>query len=189
MANSPYLSTLVARRANGVFVWVGRLWQVQHPMTDPAPREPVDSDVDLRLEPRPSRYRRGELELLGVVALGGMAGAAARYLIGLAWPTPTGAFPWATLVVNVTGCALIGVLMVLVTEVWIRERLLRPFLGTGVLGGFTTFSTYTVDIQQLMSNRHPGTALLYLAATVFGALAAVWVTANATRRFVTWTLR
>jgi fluoride exporter len=162
---------------------------VQHSMTDPAPREPVDSDVDLHLEPQRIRYRRGEVELLGVVASGGMVGAAGRYLVGQAWPTPVGGFPWATLVVNVTGCALIGVLMVLVTEVWIRQRLLRPFLGTGVLGGFTTFSTYTVDIQQLISNRHPGAALLYLAATVVGALVAVLGTANATRRSVTWRLR
>src|SRR5206468_23399 len=53
--------------------------------------------------------------------------------------------------VNVLGCGLIGVLMVLVGELWTGRRLLRPFLGTGVLGGFTTFSTYAVDLQHLFT--------------------------------------
>lgn len=95
-----------------------------------------------------------------------------------------GSLPWATIVINVVGCALIGVLMVLVSEVWIQQRLLRPFLGTGVLGGFTTFSTYSVDIQQLVANGHPVTALSYLAATVIGAIAAVWAATHTTRALV-----
>ncbi len=45
-----------------------------------------------------------------------------RDLIGQAWPTPVGRFPWATFTINVTGCALIGVLMVLITNVWLRQR-------------------------------------------------------------------
>ena len=76
--------------------------------------------------------------------------------------------------------------MVLMTEVWSRQRLLRPFLGTGVLGGLTTFSTDTVDIQQLFAGAHAGTTLLYLMLTPIGALLAVWVTATATRRLVNW---
>ena len=126
---------------------------MQHQRTDPSPFEPVDPDVDLRAARR-ARPRR-DLAVVGVVALGGMVGATGRYFIGQAWPTPTGGFPWATFAINVTGCALIGVLMVLITEVWLRQRLLRPFLGTGVLGGYTTFSTYTVDIQQLIDRRPP----------------------------------
>jgi CrcB protein len=92
----------------------------------------------------------------------------------------------STLAINLLGCALIGVLMVLITDVWSRQRLIRPFLGTGVLGGFTTFSTYAVDIQRLVAGAHMGAALLYLAATPIGALLAVWVTASATRRLVNW---
>jgi CrcB protein len=68
-----------------------------------------------------------------------------------------------------------------VTDVPTRQRLLHPFLGTAVLGGYPTFSTYTVDIQRLIADRHSGTALLYLAVTAAGALNAVWVTATATR--------
>jgi CrcB protein len=124
--------------------------------------------------------------MLVTIAAGGATGAAARYLIEATWPTPAGAFPASTLAINVLGCALIGVLMVLITEVWSRQRLLRPFLGTGVLGGFTTFSTYTADIQQLVAGAHVSTAVLYLALTPIGALLAVWVTATATRRLVNW---
>ena len=161
---------------------------MQRKPTDPSPREPIDSDVDLHLG-RPARHRASDAAILAVVAVGGAIGATARYLIGEAWPTPAGAFPWATLVINVTGCALIGVLMVVVTDVLTRQRLLRPFLGTGVLGGYTTFSTYALDIHQLIVDRHPGTALLYLASTAAGALIAVWVTANATRGLITWRMR
>lgn len=118
--------------------------------------------------------------------MGGAAGAGARYLIGQAWPTPVEALPFSTLAINILGCALIGVLMVLITDVWSSQRLLRPFLGTGVLGGFTTFSTYAVDIQRLVSGGHPGTALAYLTITPVGALLAVWGAATTTRRLVNW---
>jgi CrcB protein len=148
--------------------------------TDPSPREPVDPDVGMR-----GVRTRHELPVVGAVSLGGMIGAAARYLIGTAWPTTAGGFPWSTFAINVTGCALIGILMVLVAEVWLQQRLLRPVLGTGVLGGYTTFSTYTVDVQHLITGGHPTTALLYLAATPVGALAAVWLTATTTRRLIT----
>lgn len=124
--------------------------------------------------------------MLTAIAVGGAIGATARYLIGQQWPTPTGTFPGGTLAINVLGCALIGVLMVLITDVWSRQRLLRPFLGTGVLGGFTTFSTYAVDIQQLVAHGHLGIALLYLTITPLGALLAVWATATATRRLISW---
>jgi CrcB protein len=156
---------------------------VTHGHLDPASREPIDPDVDLR-HPAPAEVRASEPPVVAAIAVGGAIGASARYLIGLAWPTASGSLPWATLLINVVGCALIGILMVLVSEVWTRHRLLRPFLGTGILGGFTTFSTYAVDIQGLIKDGHPVTALLYLAITVIGALAAVWVTITATRALV-----
>jgi CrcB protein len=135
---------------------------------------------------QPAAARRGghDATVLAVVAAGGSIGAAARYLFGQAWPTPTGAFPVSTLGINVLGCALIGVLMVLITDVWTGQRLIRPFLGTGVLGGFTTFSTYSVDIQQLVAGAHLGAALLYLAVTPISALLAAWTAATATRILV-----
>jgi CrcB protein len=127
--------------------------------------------------------------VLAVIAAGGAIGATVRYAIALAWPAGAGGFPAAILAINILGCALIGVLMVLITDVWSSQRLLRPFLGTGVLGGFTTFSTYAVDIQRLAAGAHLDIALLYLAVTPIGALLAVWAAATATRRLVTWRLR
>ena len=162
----------------------------QHPTedTDAPVHEPIDPDIDLR-RPGPARHGHVDGAMLATIAAGGATSAAARYLIGATWPTPAGAFPASTLAVNLLGCALIGVLMVLITEVWSRQRLIRPFLGTGVLGGFTTFSTYTVDIQQLVAGAHVDTALLYLSLTPIGALLAVWVTATATRRLVNWRIQ
>jgi CrcB protein len=122
--------------------------------------------------------------VLGVVCAGGVAGALARYGIGAAFPHRPDAFPWATFGINVSGCLLIGVLMVLVADVWPTRRLLRPFLGTGLLGGYTTFSTYVVDIQHLLAAGAAGTALAYLAGTVLTALAAVYTGTIAARMTV-----
>lgn len=121
------------------------------------------------------------------VSAGGGLGAATRYGAGLLWPATTpGAFPWTTLGINALGCALIGVLMVLLTEPRPATRpprpLLRPFLCTGVLGGFTTFSTYAVDIERLVGGGHAATALGYLGATVAAALLSVWAGTALTRR-------
>jgi CrcB protein len=124
-----------------------------------------------------------------VVALGGAIGATARYGASLLWPSQAGGFPWTTFWVNVVGCAVIGVFMVAVTEVWAVHRLVRPFFGTGVLGGFTTFSTYAVDIQKLVDEGHPATGLVYLAATLCAALAAVWLAMTAARRALVWKRR
>lgn len=109
------------------------------------------------------------------VALGGALGALARWGLGLAFPTPSGAFPTTTLLINVVGCLLMGLLVVHVAEVRTAHPLVRPFLGVGVLGGFTTFSTFAVDAEQLLAAGRPGTALGYLAATVLGSVGAAWL--------------
>jgi CrcB protein len=80
--------------------------------------------------------------------------------------------PVATLLVNASGCFLIGVLMVVVAELTAPHRLVRPFLGVGVLGGYTTFSTATVEVQQLALHGRAGLALGYLLGTVAAALIA-----------------
>ncbi|HVL83061.1 MAG TPA: fluoride efflux transporter CrcB [Pseudonocardia sp.] len=108
------------------------------------------------------------------VAAGGVLGALARHGAGVLLAHPPGGFPLATLLVNVLGCLLIGVLVVLVTEVVAAHPLVRPFLGTGVLGGFTTFSTYAVDVHALAAAGRPAAALTYLAGTLGAAVAATW---------------
>lgn len=137
----------------------------------------TQSDVDPDLDPEvatadPSGRLRWSV--VAAVSAGGVVGALARYGLGVAFPHGARAFPWATFGINVSGCLAIGVLLVLIAEVWPKRTLLRPFLGTGVLGGYTTFSTYVVEIQHLATARAPGTALAYLAATLLAALAAVY---------------
>ncbi|MEU4622570.1 CrcB family protein [Actinoplanes sp. NPDC023801] len=97
---------------------------------------------------------------LAAVAAGGVLGALARYALATTWPYTPGAFPWSTWVINVSGCFLIGVL-----NTRVRRRLPRLLLGTGFLGGYTTFSTAVVEISDA--------GLIYLAATLIGAVAAV----------------
>lgn len=119
--------------------------------------------------------------VLAVISAGGVAGALARYGLVEAFPHAAQGFAWATFGINVSGCLLIGGLMVLVSDVWPTRRLLRPFLGTGILGGYTTFSTYIVDVQQLLAAGAARTALAYLAGTLLTALAAVYAGITFTR--------
>ncbi|AZM50806.1 fluoride efflux transporter CrcB [Streptomyces sp. WAC 06738] len=147
--------------------------------------EPIDPDVEV-VRPVPAEHRwRGQGAPVAMVALGGGLGSAARYGAGLLWPTEPAAFPWTTLLVNVVGCVAIGVLMVLITEARTAHRLVRPFLGAGVLGGFTTFSTYAVDVQRLVAEEERAAAgVAYLVLTPVAALAAVWAAQAVTRRAV-----
>ncbi|MFI9331115.1 fluoride efflux transporter CrcB [Kitasatospora sp. NPDC052868] len=134
--------------------------------------------------PRRPSVLRGQGPAVAVVALGGAIGASARYGAGLLWPTGPAGFPWTTLLVNVAGCAVIGVFLVVITEGRPAHPLLRPFFGTGVLGGFTTFSTYAVDARQLLEEGRPGAGLAYLGLTLLAALGAVWAAVALTRRLV-----
>ncbi|NBM20841.1 fluoride efflux transporter CrcB [Streptomyces sp. GC420] len=147
--------------------------------------EQIDSDVDLHVpQDRAEAADPGLGKVLAVVAAGGVLGASARYAATLAWPAGAGSFPWAVFTVNAVGCALIGVLMVLVAEVRSARPLVRPFLGTGVLGGFTTFSAYAADVARLLDGERAVTAMTYAAGTLVTALGAVWAGASVTRRAV-----
>jgi CrcB protein len=140
--------------------------------------EEIDPGIDRPAGPR--RPVRHHGPVLGVVAVGGGLGTLARYGISRLLPAAPDGFPWATFLINVLGCLLIGVLMVLVTEVYAAHRLVRPFLGVGVLGGFTTFSTYALEIHELLRPGTIGVAFGYLAGTLVAAMLAVlagtWLT-------------
>lgn len=142
------------------------------------PEETLRASVPARRAPA----WRAQAPAVAVVALGGAVGAAARYAVSLEWPAPAGGFPWTTCWVNIAGCAVIGVFMVLVTEVRAVHPLVRPFFATGVLGGFTTFSAYAVDVRELIDGGHVATGLAYLVATPLAALTAVWAATGAARR-------
>jgi len=109
---------------------------------------------------------------LGVIASGGMLGALGRF--GLQSAFGAGGFPWPTFGINAAGSLLIGIVIVFASESRRAPRLTRPFLATGVLGGFTTFSTYVIDVQHEFGAGAPRTALLYCAATAVAALACAW---------------
>jgi fluoride exporter len=138
--------------------------------------------------PGPARRRpRPHVDPVGVAAVsaGGVLGALARYGLAVAWPHDGAGLPWATLATNVSGCLLIGVLLTALAETSRPPRLARPFLGVGVLGGFTTFSTYAVEAQQLAHHGHASTALAYVAVTPVAAVLAVVAGMAATRLAVT----
>lgn len=148
-----------------------------HPAHGPV-HGPVDPDVtpdDVRTSQVDHALVRDRLDVLGVIAAGGALGAAARYAAGELWPHAADAVPWATLGVNVIGSLLLGLLMFYVTDVWPPRRYVRPFLGVGVLGGFTTFSTYALETRTLLAQGQAGIALAYLVGTLVLALGAVVV--------------
>ena len=125
--------------------------------------------------------------MVPAIALGGMLGASGRYALELAWAHPDGSVPWATMLTNASGCLLIGVLMVYVVEAGPgagRHRLVRPFLGVGVLGGYTTFSTYAVQTDALLARGRPLLALGYLLGTLLAALLAVVLGVTVARTLV-----
>ncbi len=109
--------------------------------------------------------------LAAVIAIGGASGALLRWGIGREWPVAPGQFPWSTLWINVTGCLAIGVLMVLIEEVLAGRVYVRPLLGVGLLGGFTTFSTFAVETRALLG-AHPALALVYYLGTPSAAILA-----------------
>ncbi|MGY1690066.1 fluoride efflux transporter CrcB [Geodermatophilus sp. SYSU D01105] len=105
-----------------------------------------------------------------MAALGGVLGALARWGVTEALPSRPGTWPWATLLVNLTGCLVLGVLLGAVFAVHPDHPWLRPFLGTGVLGGYTTFSTFAVETVELVDVGAWGTAAAYVAASVLGGV-------------------
>lgn len=141
----------------------------------------VDPDIDLHDPEQRAETVPREWELLAAIGAGGVVGAEARYGIGQL-QSAGGTFPWATLAVNVSGCLLIGVLMIVLLDVVTPHRLMRPFLGVGVLGGYTTFSTFGVETVRLVRDQHLGMAVAYLLASVLCCLLAVWGASAATER-------
>ncbi len=123
----------------------------------------------------------GTHHVLAAVAAGGALGSTGRWLVSVTVPA-VGGFPWPTFLVNVTGALLIGVLMVVVTDVVTGRPLLRPFLGVGFLGGWTTFSTYAVELRDLLATGAVGLAVLYLVGSLVVGLLATWLGLAGTRR-------
>jgi fluoride exporter len=108
-----------------------------------------------------------QLKLILLVASGGAIGSALRYLVSLASGRLFGAgFPWGTLAVNITGSLAMGLVVGLAASKFQLTNELRLFLATGVLGGYTTFSAFSLDFALLFERKDYGLAGLYLAGSV-----------------------
>jgi fluoride exporter len=129
---------------------------------------------------RPHRASGPGAADVAAVAVGGGLGALARYLLSTAFPAGHG-FPWAIFAINVSGCLLLGALMVYLLEVWPPRRFLRPFLAVGILGGYTTFSTYAAGVMTLLTSHAFGLATAYAFSSVLAGLVAVWAGMKAGR--------
>jgi CrcB protein len=113
------------------------------------------------------------IQTLLSVALGGALGASARYLVNVAMPRLLGhGFPYATMVVNIAGSALMGALVVVLAQK--SGTRFAPFLMTGVLGGFTTFSAFSLDAISLWERGQGTAAFVYVAGSVLLSLAALF---------------
>lgn len=139
---------------------------------------PVDPDTSATSAdpaPRAGSALRGRGDILLAISVGGALGTLARWAMAQALPHGPGDFVWSTFIANVTGALALGLLMALMVDVLAHTRLVRPFLGVGVLGGYTTFSTYMLDTRTLLAEGRAGVALAYVGATLVTGLLAVWV--------------
>lgn len=107
------------------------------------------------------------MQLLLLATLGGAIGSGARYLVNAGAARAFGpAFPWSTLIVNVVGCFTMGVLFQLIMTRYGGSAQLRNFFATGILGGFTTFSAFSLDFAMLIERQQTTAAVVYLVASV-----------------------
>jgi CrcB protein len=108
-----------------------------------------------------------------LAALGGALGALARWGVATALPHSPGGWPWATLLVNLTGCLLFGALIALLAARSPEPPWVRPFLAVGVLGGYTTYSAFAVEVVGLAEVGEPLLAGGYVFLSVAGGVLAV----------------
>jgi CrcB protein len=107
------------------------------------------------------------VKMVLMAAMGGAIGAAGRYLVGVGTTRLLGhGFPWGTLIVNVVGCLAMGLLIEAFALRYSVTNEMRTLVTTGILGGFTTFSAFSLDIAVLMERKAQGLAVLYLGASV-----------------------
>jgi CrcB protein len=118
-----------------------------------------------------------------VVGLGGFVGAVGRYSLSGIIQRLTPGFPLGTLIVNVLGSLVMGLLATLFLEKVMVSSELRVLLLIGVLGAFTTFSTFSWETFNLMRNGDWGFAILYAGGNLFGCLLAVWAGFNLAQRW------
>lgn len=112
---------------------------------------------------------------IAYVGLGGMLGAICRYLLSLAGQALAISFPAGTLVSNLAGCFLIGVIMQMVFKTELPSTEMRLLLATGFCGGFTTLSSFVYELHAYMSEHDYFLAAAYMTATLVGAMACFYL--------------
>jgi CrcB protein len=143
---------------------------------------PIDPDLlpDDPGEPsathRPTQHvrRRRQRSVLALVAAGGLVGTAGRYELTLAWPSPAHGFPTATCAINVSGALLIGLVMPFVTARSPSGRRAQALLCTGLLGSWTTMSTFAMQSDLLIRGGTAGVAVGYMAVTMVCGIVATF---------------
>ena len=128
--------------------------------------------------------RRTEPSVFAAIAVGGALGTAARYGVAQLVDVAPDSFPWATFWTNVSGSLALGLFLTLILERFPPSRYLRPFVATGFIGAYTTYSTFAVETDVLIKDGHAAVALAYASVSLIAGLAAAWIgisLAHATR--------
>jgi CrcB protein len=112
--------------------------------------------------------------VLFAVSLGGALGGPARYGVTRLVDISPGTFPWGTFWINVSGSFALGLLLTLVLGRVAATRYFRPFMATGFLGAYTTYSTFAVETDLLVRNGRWAVALAYAVASLAAGFSAVW---------------
>lgn len=146
---------------------------------------PIDPDLDRSDLAEPGRdhqratrggrtRRRAEPTVLGAIALGGALGAPARYGVAQLIHVAPNSFPWATFWTNISGSFALGLILALLLERFPPSRYLRPFVATGFLGAYTTYSTFAVETVLLAKDGRPGLAVTYAAVSLVAGFVMAW---------------
>jgi CrcB protein len=146
----------------------------------------VEREANSREQParEPRRLALPDLDRqeLAAIFAGGFIGALARAALAQDLPTRPGQWPWATFAVNMLGAALLGYLITRLQERLPPSLYARAFLGTGICGALTTFSTVMVELAKMLEGAHVGLAGAYAAATIAGGFAAIFLSTKLVRR-------
>ncbi len=138
---------------------------------------PIDPDH----APTTRALRKVEPSVLAAIALGGAFGAPARYGVAQLIHAAPGTFPWATFWTNITGSFALGLVLAVLLERFPPSRYLRPFVATGFLGAYTTYSTFAVETDLLIKDGHAVIGIVYTGASLLAGLVAVWLGISAAR--------
>jgi len=130
----------------------------------------------------PSRTPHIDARELAAIFAGGFLGAVARGALSTALPFHPNSWPWATFTVNIVGAFLLGFFATRLQERLPLSAYRRPFLGTGICGGLTTFSTLQLELLRIIDAHNYGLALAYAATSVIAGFAGVFLATKLVRR-------